>query len=113
MFKDLLYTAFRTLCPKIFTKSTNQIQQAITSSQTSGTYVAPNNGVVKLVGFSSQGEVNNLTSGEAISVNTSDDNAYKAVSVFARKGDSILWKLSNHSGSNSYLYFFYSDFEAP
>ena len=41
MLKNLLYTSFRTLCPKIFTKSTNQIQQAITSSQTSGTYVAP------------------------------------------------------------------------
>lgn len=113
MLKNLLYTAFRTLCPKIFTKSTNKIQQEISSSQTSGTYVAPNNGVVKLVGFSSLGEVNNITSGEAISVNTPGDNPYKAVSIFARKGDSILWKLSNHSGNNSYLYFFYSDFEAP
>ena len=45
MLKNLLYTAFRTLCPKIFTKSTNKIQQEISSSQTSGTYVAPNNGV--------------------------------------------------------------------
>ena len=112
MFKDLLYSAYRTLCPKVFTKTTNQIQQAISAGQFTGTYTAPANGMVKITGHCMQCELSNAQSGEAFSI-YSGEVIYKSASVFCQKGDTVRWSLSENSGRTTALYFYYSDFETP
>ena len=112
MFRNLLFSAFRTLCPMVFSRTPNRIQQTIPSGQYSGSYTAPANGVVRVTGYSTQCEVNNISSGEAFSINSSDKN-YKTASVFAKKGDTVNWQLLSQTGQNTAVYFYYSGFELP
>ena len=114
MLKDLLYNLFKTLCPRVFTTNAERLQQAIPSGQESGTYIAPANGVVKLVGHCVQIELYNQSTGESYSFSNANNTImYKAVSVFVKKGDEITWQLSEQQGRNTNLYFFYSEFDVP
>lgn len=108
MLKDLLDAAFKTICPKVFTRRNNRIQEAIPSGQVSGTYTAPDDGLVKVTGHCVLCEINNDLSGEGVSVNSSGI-CFKMGSVFVKKGDSVQWQLSEQQGRNTYLYFYYSE----
>lgn len=112
MLKDLLYMAFRTLCPMVFSRTNNRIQQAISSGQESGSYTAPANGIVKITGHCNQLEINNTSSGDAFSF-TQGAVVYGCATVNVKKGDTINWQLSQQAGVNTYLYFYYSEFELP
>lgn len=109
MLKEFLASAFKTLCPKVFTRTPNRIQKEIPSGQVSGTYTAPDNGLVKVMGHCGQCEVYNISSGEQVSISSSTI-LYKTAGVFVKKGDSISWQLTEQQGRNTYLYFYYSEF---
>ena len=108
MLKSLLESVFKTLCPKVFTRTQNRIREDIPSGQVSGTYTAPDNGLVKVTGHCVQCEVFNTSSGEQVCITSSESN-FKSAGVFVKKGDPISWHLTEQQGRNTYLYFYYSE----